>query len=120
MVLGQGAAHTPFIGAVAACTHGTPVGHTEAGLPPYKWYQPFPEEMNRRMTSALAEMQFAPTARAKRNLLGEGIPEGPIFVTGNTAIDALQAVQGLPDVPGVAGAPPLRGRPVPPATAHRR
>src|SRR2546429_9936505 len=76
--------------------------------------------MNRRMTSALAEVQFAPTARAKRNLVGEGIPEGSIFVTGNTAIDALQAVRRLADVPAVAGIPPLGGRRLLLAPTHRR
>ena len=120
MVLVQGDAHTTFIGALAAYYHRIPVGHIEAGLRTYDRYQPFPEEMNRRMTSALADVQFAPTARAKRNLLGEGIPEGSIFVTGNTAIDALQAVQRLPDVPAVAGIPPLGGRRLLLATTHRR
>jgi len=120
MVLVQGDAHTTFIGALAAYYHRIPVGHIEAGLRTYDRYQPFPEEMNRRMTSALAEVQFAPTARAKRNLVGEGIPEESIFVTGNTAIDALQAVQRLPDVPAVAGIPPLGGRRLLLATTHRR
>src|SRR2546425_1554733 len=120
MVLVQGAAHTTFIGALAAYYPRIPVGHIEAGLRTYDRYQPFPEEMNRRMTSALAEVHFAPTPRAKRNLLGEGIPEGSIFVTGNTAIDALQAVRRLADVPAVAGIPPLGGRRLLLATTHRR
>src|SRR2546428_6097823 len=120
MVLVQGDAHTTFIGALAAYYHRIPVGPIEAGLRTYDRYQPFPEEMNRRMTSALADVQFAPTARAKRNLLGEGIPEGSIFVTGNTAIDALQAVQRLSDVPAVGGVPPLGGRWLLLATTHPR
>src|SRR2546427_10217096 len=98
MVLVQGDAHTTFIGALAAYYHRIPVGHIEAGLRTYDRYQPFPEEMNRRMTSALAEGQFAPTAPAKRNLGGGGIPQEAIFVTGNTAVDALQAGARLPEV----------------------
>ena len=120
MVLVQGDAHTTFIGALAAYYHRIPVGHIEAGLRTYDRYQPFPEEMNRRMTSALAELQFAPTPRAKRNLLAEGIPEQSIFVTGNTVIDALQTVQHLPAVPAVPGIPPLAGRRLLLATTHRR
>ena len=120
MVLVQGDAHTTFIGALAAYYHRIPVGHVEAGLRTYDRYQPFPEEMNRRMTSALAELQFAPTPRAKRNLLAEGIPEESIFVTGNTVIDALQTVQGLPDVPAVPGIPSFVGRRLLLATTHRR
>src|SRR3989449_10433414 len=90
MVLVLGDAHTTFIGALAAYYHRIPVGHIEAGLRTYARDQPFPEGMNRRLTSALAGVQFAPTARAKRNLGGGGIPEESVFVTGNTAMAALQ------------------------------
>lgn len=120
MVLVQGDAHTTFIGALAAYYHRIPVGHVEAGLRTYDRYEPFPEEMNRRMTSALSEVQFAPTPRAKRNLLAEGIPEESIFVTGNTVIDALRTVQGLADVPAVPGIPSFVGRRLLLATTHRR
>lgn len=120
MVLVQGDAHTTFIGALAAYYHRIPVGHVEAGLRTHDKYQPFPEELNRRMTSALADLHFAPTPRAKRNLLREGISEESIFVTGNTVIDALQQVRTLPDVPEVPGVPSLLGRRLLLVTTHRR
>src|SRR3989304_6105343 len=88
----QGDAHPCFVGALAAYYHRTPIGHGEAGLRTDDKYQPFPEEMNRRMTSVLADLHFAPTAQARQNLLREGVaPEG-IVATGNTVIDALQAI----------------------------
>ncbi len=120
MVLVQGDAHTTFIGALAAYYHQIPLGHVEAGLRTSDKYHPFPEEMNRRMTSALADLHFAPTPQAKRNLLREGIREEAIFVTGNTVIDALQAVRDLPVLPSVPGLPPLHGRRVLLVTTHRR
>ena len=110
MVLVQGDAHSAFIGALAAYYHRIPIGHVEAGLRTHDKYQPFPEELNRRMTSALADVHFAPTPRAKSNLLREGIPPEAIFVTGNTVIDALVHVRALADVPPVPGVP---------VTAHR-
>src|SRR5512136_1235980 len=66
-----------------------PIGHVEAGLRSYKRYQPFPEEVNRRMISVLADLHFAPTETARQNLLRDGINEAGIYVTGNTVIDAL-------------------------------
>ncbi len=120
MVLVQGDAHTTFIGALAAYYHRIPIGHVEAGLRTSDRYHPFPEEMNRRMTSALADLHFAPTAQAKRNLLREGISEDAIFLTGNTVIDALQAVRELPSIPLVAEEMPLRGRRMLLVTTHRR
>ncbi len=120
MVLVQGDAHTTFIGALAAYYHRIPIGHVEAGLRTHDKYQPFPEELNRRMTSVLADLHFAPTPRAKRNLLSEGIPEQSVVVTGNTVIDALQAVRRRPDLPPVPGVPPLAGRRLLLVTTHRR
>ncbi len=120
MVLVQGDAHTTFIGALSAYYHQIPIGHVEAGLRTNDKYQPFPEEMNRRMTSALADLHFAPTPQAKRNLLGEGIREEAVFVTGNTVIDALYTVRDLPNVHPVAGIPPLGGRRMLLVTTHRR
>lgn len=120
MVLVQGDAHTTFIGALAAYYHRIPIGHVEAGLRTDDKYQPFPEEMNRRMTSVLADLHFAPTAIAKRNLLREGIREEAIFVTGNTVIDALHTVRDLPTLPPVPGVPPLSGRRMLLVTTHRR
>ena len=66
------------------------IGHVEAGLRTNDKYSPFPEEMNRQMVGILADLHFAPTEQAKQNLLREGKPSSRIFVTGNTAIDALQ------------------------------
>jgi len=66
------------------------VGHVEAGLRTYDRYQPYPEEMNRRLTAALADLHFAPTATAMKNLLKENIPQSSIFVTGNTGIDMIR------------------------------
>ncbi len=85
----QGDTTTAFTAALAAFYHKTPVAHVEAGLRTYYKYSPFPEEMNRRLISPLAELHFAPTKAAKSNLLREGISENSISVTGNTSIDAL-------------------------------
>jgi UDP-N-acetylglucosamine 2-epimerase (non-hydrolysing) len=120
MVLVQGDAHTTFIGALAAFYHRVPIGHVEAGLRTADKYRPFPEEMNRRMTSVLADLHFAATPAARTNLLREGVPASAIVVTGNTVIDALRAVQRLPDVPAVGGLPPLDGRRLVLVTTHRR
>lgn len=120
MVLVQGDAHTTFIGALAAYYHRIPIGHVEAGLRTHDKYQPFPEELNRRMTSALADLHFAPTPRARRNLLNEGVSAQSIVVTGNTVIDALQTVRHLSDLPPVPGVPPLLGRRLLLVTTHRR
>ncbi|HEY8394241.1 MAG TPA: UDP-N-acetylglucosamine 2-epimerase (non-hydrolyzing) [Thermaerobacter sp.] len=91
LVLVHGDTTTTFAGALAAFYHRVPIGHVEAGLRTYDKYQPFPEEINRRLTDALCDLHFAPTPAARDNLLREGIPAGGIFVTGNTAIDALLA-----------------------------
>jgi UDP-N-acetylglucosamine 2-epimerase (non-hydrolysing) len=91
-VLVQGDTTTTFIGALAAFYNKIPVGHVEAGLRTKQKYYPFPEEINRRLTSVVADAHFAPTAQSRRNLIAEGIPEQNIWVTGNTVIDALQDV----------------------------
>jgi UDP-N-acetylglucosamine 2-epimerase (non-hydrolysing) len=67
-----------------------PVGHVEAGLRTYDMKKPYPEEMNRRAIALLSSLHFAPTEAAKANLLSEGVREKTVFVTGNTAIDALK------------------------------
>ncbi|WP_330695311.1 non-hydrolyzing UDP-N-acetylglucosamine 2-epimerase [Anaerotignum sp.] len=89
IVLVHGDTSTTFAGALAAYYNQTKVGHVEAGLRTYDKYQPFPEEMNRRLTGALTDLHFAPTPLAKEHLLKENIDENSIFVTGNTVIDAL-------------------------------
>jgi UDP-N-acetylglucosamine 2-epimerase (non-hydrolysing) len=119
-VLVQGDAHTTFIGALAAFYHRVPIGHVEAGLRTANKYEPFPEEMNRRMTSALADLHFAATPGSRANLLREGIDPKTIIVTGNTVIDALYDVKERQDIPPVAGLPPLDGRRLLLVTTHRR
>ena len=89
MILVHGDTSTTFAGALSAFYHQIPVGHVEAGLRTYDKYSPFPEEMNRKLVSAIADLYFCPTVNNKKNLLREGITEG-LFVTGNTVIDALK------------------------------
>jgi UDP-N-acetylglucosamine 2-epimerase (non-hydrolysing) len=89
MVLVQGDTTTTFCGAIAAFYARIPVGHIEAGLRTGDLSQPFPEEMNRVLTSRLATLHFAPTESAKQNLLREGVTPDSIFVTGNSGIDAV-------------------------------
>lgn len=90
IVLVHGDTTTTFAGSLAAFYHQIPVGHVEAGLRTHNKYSPFPEELNRQMTGNIADIHFAPTQEAKKNLLIENKKEETIFVTGNTAIDALQ------------------------------
>ncbi len=90
LVLVHGDTTTTFAGALAAFYAQVPVGHVEAGLRTGNKYSPFPEEMNRKLTGALADYHFAPTATSKANLLRENVPEAKITVTGNTVIDALK------------------------------
>ncbi len=89
MVLVQGDTTTTFIGSLAAFYRQISVGHVEAGLRTRDKANPFPEEINRRLTSCIADLHFAPTATAKQALLKEHIPADQIVVTGNSVIDAL-------------------------------
>ena len=89
LVLVHGDTTTTFAGALAAYYHQIPVGHVEAGLRTHNKYSPFPEEMNRKLTGCIADLDFAPTETSERNLLAESVPAERIFVTGNTVIDAL-------------------------------
>lgn len=91
IVLVHGDTTTTFAGALAAFYVQIPVGHVEAGLRTGNKYSPYPEEMNRKLTGAIADMHFAPTAISKQNLLKENVNPDNILVTGNTVIDALQA-----------------------------
>jgi UDP-N-acetylglucosamine 2-epimerase (non-hydrolysing) len=91
-VVVQGDTSTTFIGALAAFYHKIPVAHVEAGLRTRQKFYPYPEEINRHLTSVLSDAHFAPTIRSRQNLLDEGIPPETIWVTGNTVIDALQDV----------------------------
>ncbi|MBX2991073.1 MAG: UDP-N-acetylglucosamine 2-epimerase (non-hydrolyzing) [Bacteroidetes bacterium] len=90
MVLVQGDTSTTFAGSLAAFYRQISIGHVEAGLRTNDKLHPFPEEMNRRLTSSLADLHFAPTETAKKALIREGINRSHIFVTGNTVLDALQ------------------------------
>lgn len=95
----QGDTTSAFVGSLAAFYAKIPVAHVEAGLRTNCKYSPFPEEMNRRLVSKIADLHFAPTLLAKKNLLAEGIPEKAIEVTGNTVIDALLWALSLPYEP---------------------
>ncbi len=96
IVLAQGDTTTTFVASLAAFYNKVLFGHVEAGLRTGNKYDPFPEEMNRRLAGAMADLHFAPTEQAKRNLLTCGIAESDIYVTGNTVIDALLDVQQRP------------------------
>ncbi|MBQ6021178.1 MAG: UDP-N-acetylglucosamine 2-epimerase (non-hydrolyzing) [Clostridia bacterium] len=90
LVLVHGDTTTAFVASLAAFYERIPVGHVEAGLRTYDLYSPYPEEFNRQAISLTARYHFAPTEKAKENLLAEGKEKNRIFVTGNTAIDALR------------------------------
>ena len=90
VVLVHGDTTTTFVGSLAAFYNKVKVGHVEAGLRTFNKYFPFPEELNRKLTGVIADLHFAPTDNAKLNLLREGIDAKSIFITGNTAIDALK------------------------------
>lgn len=89
MILVHGDTSTTFAGALSAFYHQVSVGHVEAGLRTYDKYSPFPEEMNRKLVSAIADLYFCPTVNNRENLVKEGIANG-LFITGNTVIDALK------------------------------
>ena len=89
IVLVHGDTTTTFAASLAAFYAKVKVGHVEAGLRTYDKYSPYPEEMNRKLTGAIADLHFAPTVANKDNLLKENVDEKDIFVTGNTVIDAL-------------------------------
>ena len=90
VVLVHGDTSTTFVTALACFYLQIPVGHVEAGLRTYDIYSPFPEEFNRQAVSIISRYNFAPTELAKEHLLKEGKPADSIYVTGNTAIDALK------------------------------
>ncbi len=116
-VIVQGDTTTTFTGALAAFYHQVSVAHVEAGLRTHDKRQPFPEEINRRLTTQIADAHFAPTTRSRDNLLREGVSDEAIWVTGNTGIDALFLTLGSrlgEATASPAGAPRLL------VTAHRR
>jgi UDP-N-acetylglucosamine 2-epimerase (non-hydrolysing) len=95
LVIVQGDTATTFAGALAAYHAGIPVAHLEAGLRTHDRREPFPEEMNRRLTTQLTDVHLAPTQSSKTNLVAEGVDPSRIFVTGNTIIDALRRAKEL-------------------------
>lgn len=93
LVLVHGDTTTCFTASLAAFYEQVKIGHVEAGLRTGNLYSPWPEEANRKLTSVLTDIHFAPTQRAKDNLVSEGVDESKIFVTGNTVIDALFSIK---------------------------
>jgi len=125
LLLVQGDTSTVMTASLAAFYQKVSVGHVEAGLRTRDSYFPFPEEMNRRLMSVLANYHFAPTERARQALLREDIPTDRIFVTGNTIIDALYLILNRPKPDRVAdilrsGDLPSSGKRLILVTAHRR
>jgi UDP-N-acetylglucosamine 2-epimerase (non-hydrolysing) len=127
LVLVQGDTTSVFCAALAAFYHKIPVGHVEAGLRTWNKFSPFPEEINRVLATHLVDYHFAPTLTSKENLLKEGVPEGRIFVTGNTVIDALfLAIDKIKKNPPVIPGLPTelmngqKDRPMVLITGHRR
>ena len=120
-VLVQGDTTTVLAAALLAAYRKIRVGHVEAGLRTGDKGQPFPEEINRRVVSVVADLHFAPTARARDNLLREGVPPDRIVVTGNPVIDALQAIAARPYDPTTGPLAVLPSdRRIILVTAHRR
>lgn len=123
LVLVEGDTATVFFGALAAYHHRIPVGHVEAGLRTGNLLSPFPEEGYRRMAAVIADLHFAPTADARKNLLREGIDDGTIHVTGNPVVDALLQVAEEMEAPKSPSTRHLCREGAPPfalLTAHRR
>ena len=126
LVLVQGDTTTCLAGALAAFYQRIPVAHVEAGLRTGNLAAPFPEEGNRAMTTRIASLHFAPTGRARQNLLAEGVDSADIHVTGNTVVDALFAVRQQQSAQGEwtgfgSAAPVLEsGQPFVLITGHRR
>jgi UDP-N-acetylglucosamine 2-epimerase (non-hydrolysing) len=102
LVFVQGDTTTSMISALAAFYLQIPVAHVEAGLRTYNPLAPWPEEMNRQISGRIADIHFAPTENAKRNLINENVPPKQIFVTGNTGIDALLAARKIIHERGLA------------------
>lgn len=123
-VLTQGDTTTAMVGALAGFYHqaaGVKVGHVEAGLRTWDRFQPFPEEINRKIADAVCDLHFAPTTASRDNLLREGVNDASIVVTGNTVIDALLDVAGREygwDSSELAAVP--RDKRLILVTAHRR
>lgn len=121
MILVQGDTTTAFAATLAAFYQKVGVGHVEAGLRTDQIYDPFPEEMNRRMITVLTDVHLPPTQASRANLLACGVPEGRIYLTGNTVIDAMQHIlaHGAGEVPSEVASLPA-GRRLVLVETHRR
>lgn len=120
-VLVQGDTTTVMVASLVAFYHQVKVGHVEAGLRTGDKFQPFPEEINRRIADVLADLYFAPTERNRENLLREGLPPQAIVVTGNTVIDALMmTARRVSERPLGARIGSMDGKRLILVTAHRR
>lgn len=125
MVLVQGDTTTVFAASLVSFYHKIPIGHVEAGLRTKNKFSPFPEEINRVLTTQIADLHFAPTELSKNNLLSEGVSPKKVFVTGNTVIDALLFAKekvkvSPPDVEGLPDHVLMNGNPLVLMTGHRR
>ncbi|MDD4178763.1 MAG: UDP-N-acetylglucosamine 2-epimerase (non-hydrolyzing) [Candidatus Margulisbacteria bacterium] len=120
MILVQGDTSTAFAAGLAAFYYKIPLGHIEAGLRTFDKWRPFPEEMNRKMISDLADLHFPPTATAMGHLLEEKVPREKIYLTGNTVIDALLDVAGRKYDLGKVGIKVSRTKKNILVTTHRR
>lgn len=117
LMLVQGDTTSVMVASLAAFYRGVPVGHIEAGLRTHDIGSPFPEELNRVVTALVTRLHFAPTARAKKNLLKEGKDPNSVHITGNTVIDALLSLAGRDTF---CEFPTVPGRKLVLVTAHRR
>jgi UDP-N-acetylglucosamine 2-epimerase (non-hydrolysing) len=117
----QGDTTTAFAAALAAFYRKVPVAHVEAGLRTRDIFQPWPEEVNRRLAAVVTQLHFAPTPLSRDNLLSESIPSGDIVVTGNTIVDSVQKLQQMQaiDLPLPQGVPD-DDSPMVLVTSHRR
>ncbi len=127
LVIVQGDTTTVLCASLVAFYHRIPVGHVEAGLRTFQKFSPYPEEINRVLTTRLADYHFAPTEKSRENLLKEGVPPDRVFVTGNTVIDSLYiAIENVRQKqPEIQGIPPalmneLSHQPLILITGHRR
>jgi|SRR5579871_2573229 len=120
-LLVQGDTTTAFAAALAAFYRKVPVAHVEAGLRSRNNYQPWPEEVNRRLAAVVTELHFAPTPMSRDNLLAEAIPSNSVVVTGNTIVDSVEKLQEMQTLnyPLPEGIPD-DGSPIVLVTSHRR
>lgn len=120
IILVQGDTTTAMAGALAGFYKKVPLGHLEAGLRTYNMYNPFPEEINRKIITVLSSYNFAPTKKAKEALLKEGIAKERIFLTGNTIVDALKAILKKKRIWGQNFLQNSKAKKIILVTAHRR